>query len=257
MSGDIHVSHVSKVFPGNDGGSLKAVDDVSLDIRDSEFIGIVGPSGCGKSTLLRMIAGLESVTSGDIWLGEKKITSPSSEIGFVFQEYTLFPWRTVEKNVEFGLEIKKLTPAEREKIAGRYIDMVGLDRFRDSYPHQLSGGMRQRTAIARTLAVNPEVLLMDEPFGALDAQTRNILQEQLLDIWQKEKKKVLFVTHNVDEAVFLADRVVIMTARPGHIKEIVNIDIPRPRVRTETEVNKVRNVILSSLFEEVRKLSEH
>lgn len=256
MAGDIRIEHVGKEYVSN-GRRMKAVEDISLDIRDSEFICIVGPSGCGKSTLLRMIAGLEPVTSGEILMGGKKITSPSPEIGFVFQEYTLFPWRTVAKNVEFGLELKKMPPEEREKVAGKYIDMVGLEKFKDSYPHQLSGGMRQRTAIARTLAVNPEILLMDEPFGALDAQTRNILQEQLLDIWNKEKKKVLFVTHNVDEAVFLADRVIIMTARPGRIKEIVDINIPRPRIRTETEVNKVRNVILQSLFEEVRKLSDH
>jgi NitT/TauT family transport system ATP-binding protein len=256
MAGDIRIEHVGKEYASN-GRKMKAVEDISLDIRDSEFICIVGPSGCGKSTLLRMISGLEPVTSGEIRMGGKKITSPSPEIGFVFQEYTLFPWRTVAKNVEFGLELKKMPPEEREKVAGKYIDMVGLEKFKDSYPHQLSGGMRQRTAIARTLAVNPEILLMDEPFGALDAQTRNILQEQLLDIWNKEKKKVLFVTHNVDEAVFLADRVIIMTARPGRIKEIVDINIPRPRIRTETEVNKVRNVILQSLFEEVRKLSDH
>jgi NitT/TauT family transport system ATP-binding protein len=256
MAGDIRIEHVGKEYVSN-GRKMRAVEDISLDIRDSEFICIVGPSGCGKSTLLRMISGLEPVTSGEIRMGGKKITSPSPEIGFVFQEYTLFPWRTVAKNVEFGLELKKMPPEEREKVAGKYIDMVGLEKFKDSYPHQLSGGMRQRTAIARTLAVNPEILLMDEPFGALDAQTRNILQEQLLDIWNKEKKKVLFVTHNVDEAVFLADRVIIMTARPGRIKEIVDINIPRPRIRTETEVNKVRNVILQSLFEEVRKLSDH
>jgi len=256
MPDEIRIQHVAKEYKSN-GNSLKAVDDVSFDIRDSEFICLVGPSGCGKSTLLRMIAGLEPVSSGEILMGNKKVTSPSPSIGFVFQEYTLFPWRTVEKNVEFGLEIKKLSPTEREQVASKYLDMVGLSKFKDSYPHQLSGGMRQRTAIARTLAVNPEILLMDEPFGALDAQTRNILQEQLLDIWHKEKKKVLFVTHNVDEAVFLADKVIIMTARPGRIKDIINIDIPRPRVRTETEVNKVRTVILKSLFEEVQKLSDH
>ena len=256
MTADIKVEHVTKAFPAN-GSELVAVDDVSLDVSGAEVLCIVGPSGCGKSTLLRMIAGLEPASSGDIRVGGQHVTRPSPSIGFVFQEYTLFPWRTVEKNVEFGLELKKLQPAEREKIAGKYIDMVGLEKFRDSYPHQLSGGMRQRTAIARTLAVSPDVLLMDEPFGALDAQTRNILQEQLLDIWHKEQKKVLFVTHNVDEAVFLADRVVLMTARPGRIKEIVDIDIPRPRIRTETEVNKVRNVILKSLFEEVQKLSNH
>jgi NitT/TauT family transport system ATP-binding protein len=256
VSSDIRIVHVTKEFSSN-GRSMKAVDDVSLDIKGSEFICLVGPSGCGKSTLLRMIAGLEPASSGEILMGDKKITSTSPEIGFVFQEYTLFPWRTVEKNVEFGLELKRLSQDERAKIASKYLDMVGLEKFKDSYPHQLSGGMRQRTAIARTLAVNPEILLMDEPFGALDAQTRNILQEQLLEIWLKEKKKVLFVTHNVDEAVFLADKVVIMTARPGRIKEVIDVSIPRPRVRTETEVNKVRNAILKSLFEEVRKLSDH
>jgi NitT/TauT family transport system ATP-binding protein len=256
MTNDIVIEHVTKEYVSG-GKTLKAVDDVSFNIRDSEFICIVGPSGCGKSTLLRMIAGLEPISGGEIFMGDHKVTSPSPKLGFVFQEYTLFPWRTVEKNVEFGLELKKMPPQEREKVAAKYVDMVGLDKFRDSYPHQLSGGMRQRTAIARTLAVNPEILLMDEPFGALDAQTRNILQEQLLDIWHKEKKKVLFVTHNVDEAVFLADKVVIMTARPGRIKEIVDIDIPRPRIRTETEVNKVRTGILKSLFEEVQKLTDH
>jgi len=184
------------------------------------------------------------------------VTGPSPSIGFVFQEYTLFPWRTVQKNVEFGLEMKKLSPEKRMEIADKYIDMVGLSRFKDAYPHQLSGGMKQRTAIARTLAVGPQILLMDEPFGALDAQTRNILQGQLLDIWQKEKVNIIFVTHSVDEAVFLADKVAIMTARPGRIKEIVDIDIPRPRVRTDTAVNEVRDAILKSLFDEVRKLSD-
>jgi NitT/TauT family transport system ATP-binding protein len=256
MSGEIRVINASKDYVSG-GKTMHAVDNVSFEIRDAEFICIVGPSGCGKSTLLRMISGLEPISGGEIFVGDKKVTGPSPSIGFVFQEYTLFPWRTVQKNVEFGLEMKKVASQERENIASRYIDMVGLSRFRDSYPHQLSGGMKQRTAIARTLAVNPEVLLMDEPFGALDAQTRNLLQEELLDIWSKERKKVLFVTHNVDEAVFLADRVIIMTARPGRIKEIVDIDIPRPRIRTETEVNKVRTAILKTLFEEVQKLSDH
>lgn len=256
MSDDIRISNVCKDYISN-GRSLRAIDDISLDIKDSQFICIVGPSGCGKSTLLRMIAGLEPISKGEIFVGGRKVTSPSPSIGFVFQEYTLFPWRTVQKNVEFGLELKGHTPEEREKIALKYIDMVGLSKFKDSYPHQLSGGMKQRTAIARTLAVGPDILLMDEPFGALDAQTRNILQEQLLNIWEKEHIKVLFVTHNVDEAVFLADKVIVMTSRPGRIKEIVDLDIPRPRIRTEIEVNKVRNVILKSLFEEVKKLSEY
>jgi NitT/TauT family transport system ATP-binding protein len=226
-------------------------------VTENEFLCIVGPSGCGKSTLLRMIAGLDTASSGQILIDGKPVSGASPKVGFVFQEYTLFPWRTVQKNVEFGLELKKLPAAERRKIADKYIDMVGLSNFRDSFPHQLSGGMKQRTAIARTLAVGPEILLMDEPFGALDAQTRNILQAQLLEIWQKEKIKIIFVTHSVDEAVFLADKVAVMTARPGRIKEIVDIGIPRPRVRTDPEVNKVRDAILKSLFAEVKKLSDH
>jgi NitT/TauT family transport system ATP-binding protein len=256
MSADINVRSVTKAFDSKNS-TLTAVDDVSFDVRGSEIMCIVGPSGCGKSTLLRMIAGLEPVTSGEILVGGHKVSGPSPSIGFVFQEYTLFPWRTVQKNVEFGLELKKVSPEKRKEIADRYIDMVGLSRFKDSYPHQLSGGVKQRTAIARTLAVGPQILLMDEPFGALDAQTRNILQGQLLEIWQKEKINIIFVTHSVDEAVFLADKVAIMTARPGRIKEIVDIGIPRPRIRTDAGVNTVRDAILKSLFDEVKKLSDH
>jgi len=237
---------------------MLAIDNVSLEINDTKFICIVGPSGCGKSTLLRMIAGLEKINDGEILIGSNKVESTLTlpGIGFVFQEYTLFPWRTVQKNVEFGLEINKVPPDERKKIADKYIDMVGLSRFRDSYPYELSGGMKQRAAIARTMAVNPDILLMDEPFAALDAQTRNILQEELLDIWKADKKIVLFVTHSVDEAVYLADKVVIMTARPGRIKEIVDIDHPRPRGRTDPAIAEVREQILKSLFEEVTKLSQ-
>lgn len=256
MTADIVVDHVSKVFGAN-SQKLMAVNDITFDIQDAQIMCIVGPSGCGKSTLLRMIAGLEPATDGKILVGGKPVTGPSPSIGFVFQEYTLFPWRTVQKNVEFGLELKKMPPEKRKAIADRYIDMVGLAKFKDAYPYQLSGGMKQRTAIARTLAVGPKILLMDEPFGALDAQTRNILQGQLLDIWQKEKVSIIFVTHSVDEAVFIADRVAIMTARPGRIKEIVDVGIPRPRVRTDAKVNAVRDAILKSLFDEVRKLSDH
>ena len=256
MTADIRVGHVSKAFQSKNS-AMTAVDDVSFDVRGAQIMCIVGPSGCGKSTLLRMIAGLEPVTGGEITVGGKPVTGPSPSIGFVFQEYTLFPWRTVQKNVEFGLELKKVPYEKRKETADRYIDMVGLAKFKDAYPHQLSGGMKQRTAIARTLAVGPQILLMDEPFGALDAQTRNILQGQLLEIWQKEKVNIIFVTHSVDEAVFLADKVAIMTARPGRIKEIVDINIPRPRVRTDAEVNTVRDAILKSLFDEVRKLSDH
>ncbi|OPY28466.1 MAG: Trehalose/maltose import ATP-binding protein MalK [Methanocella sp. PtaU1.Bin125] len=256
MAGDIKLDHVAKEYQSR-GGSLLAIDDVSLEVRDNEFICLVGPSGCGKSTLLRMIAGLDTVSRGQILINGTPVVGSCPKVGFVFQEYTLFPWRTVQKNVEFGLELKKIPPQQRKETADKYIDMVGLSNFRDSYPHQLSGGMKQRTAIARTLAVGPEILLMDEPFGALDAQTRNILQVQLLEIWHKEKIKIIFVTHSVDEAVFLADKVAIMTARPGRIKEIVDVGIPRPRVRTDPEVNQIRDAILKSLFTEVKKLSDH
>ncbi len=256
MAGDIRLDHVTKEYQSQKG-SMLAIEDVSMDVTNNEFLCLVGPSGCGKSTLLRMIAGLDTVSSGKILIDGKPVSGASPKVGFVFQEYTLFPWRTVQKNVEFGLELKKLPAAERRKIADKYIDMVGLSNFRDSFPYQLSGGMKQRTAIARTLAVGPEILLMDEPFGALDAQTRNILQAQLLEIWQKEKIKIIFVTHSVDEAVFLADKVAVMTARPGRIKEIVDIGIPRPRVRTDPEVNQVRDAILKSLFAEVKKLTDH
>lgn len=255
MAGDIRIDRVTKEYPTK-GGSMVAINNISMDITEHEFLCLVGPSGCGKSTLLRMIAGLEPISKGQVLIDGKPIAGTSPKVGFVFQEYTLFPWRSVQKNVEFGLEIKNVPPAERQKIAEKYIDMVGLSGFKDSYPHQLSGGMKQRCAIARTLAVGPEILLMDEPFGALDAQTRNILQEQLLEIWQKEKIKVIFVTHSVDEAVFLADKVAIMTARPGQIKEIVDIRLPRPRKRTDAEVNQVRDAILKSLFTEVKKLSD-
>jgi NitT/TauT family transport system ATP-binding protein len=255
VAGDIKIDHVTKEYQAK-SGSMAAINDISLDVTDNEFLCLVGPSGCGKSTLLRMIAGLEPISRGQVLIDGKPIVGTSPKVGFVFQEYTLFPWRTVQKNVEFGLEIKNVPPAERQKIAEKYIDMVGLSGFKDSFPHQLSGGMKQRCAIARTLAVGPEILLMDEPFGALDAQTRNILQEQLLEIWQKEKIKVIFVTHSVDEAVFLADKVAIMTARPGRIKEIVDIRLPRPRKRTEAEVNQIRDTILKSLFTEVKKLSD-
>lgn len=255
MAGDIKLEHVTKEYQAK-AGQMVALNDISLEVTDNEFLCIVGPSGCGKSTLLRMIAGLEPISRGSVLIDGKPIAGTSPKVGFVFQEYTLFPWRTVQKNVEFGLEIKKVPPAERQRIADKYIDMVGLSSFKDSFPYQLSGGMKQRCAIARTLSVGPEILLMDEPFGALDAQTRNLLQEQLLEIWQKEKIKAIFVTHSVDEAVFLADKVAIMTARPGKIKEIVDIRLPRPRKRTDPEVNQVRDSILKSLFTEVKKLSD-
>ncbi len=226
----LKIDNVYKEYTGRNGKTV-ALNGVSLDIKENEFICVVGPSGCGKSTLLNIIAGLLEPTSGDVYLDGKKIEGTGVERGVVFQGYALFPWRTVLKNVMFGLEIKKVPKAEAEKIARKYIKAVGLEGFENSYPKELSGGMRQRVAIARAYAVNPEVLLLDEPFGALDAQTRVQLQTELLNTWEHEKKTCFFITHDVDEAIILAQRVIIMSARPGRIKKIVDIDIPYPRTQ--------------------------
>ena len=227
--------------------SFIAIKDVSFRVKDGEFVCIIGPSGCGKTTLLRMIAGLEKITGGEILLDGREVVKPGKDRGFVFQEYTLFPWRTAQKNVEFGLEIQGMGKNERKELAKKYIDLVGLSGFESRYPKELSGGMQQRVAIARSLVNNPEILLMDEPFGALDAQTRNLMQVELLRMWKKEHKTILFVTHSVDEAVFLADRVIVMTTAPGGIREIVEVKVDRPRIRTDTEVNRVRDRLLSLL----------
>ncbi|MBI3091880.1 MAG: ABC transporter ATP-binding protein [Candidatus Tectomicrobia bacterium] len=219
---DIVARNVRKIYNPDKRYPVLAIDEVSLEVRENEFVAIVGPSGCGKSTLLYMVAGFLDLTAGEIKVNGKPVEAPGPDRGIVFQHFALFPWKTVLRNVTYGLEEQKIPKAEREKIARKHIDMVKLTGFEHHYPSQLSGGMKQRVAIARTLAFDPEVLLMDEPFGALDAQTRGVMQEELLSIWSKRKKTVLFVTHDVREAVYLADRVVIMTARPGRIKEIVD-----------------------------------
>lgn len=247
----LKVSGLTKTYQSEEGGKVRALLDFDLEVKDKEFICFIGPSGCGKTTLLRIIAGLERPDSGSITLNGKTITGPGPVRGMVFQEYSLFPWRTVLKNITFSLELKKVPKTERESIARKYLELVGLEKFADSYPHELSGGMKQRVAIARALVNDPMVLLMDEPFGAVDAQTRNRLQVELLKIWEKEKKTVLFITHSVDEAVYLADRVVVFTARPGRIKEIFPIDLPRPRDRTSHAANAIRERILSSLGAEI------
>jgi NitT/TauT family transport system ATP-binding protein len=214
---------------------------------DGEFVCVLGPSGCGKTTLLRIIAGLEEPTSGKILLKNKEITGPGSDRGMVFQEFGLFPWRSVRKNIEFGLEIRKIPKEERRTISDRYIDLVGLKGFETSHPNELSGGMKQRVGIARALANDPAILLMDEPFGALDAQTRNLMQKELLRIWSEMKKTVVFITHSVDEAVFVADRVVVMSARPGKIKSIFDVEWERPRDRSGVEFASLRKKILAEL----------
>lgn len=247
MNHKLELRNVTRVFYSEEG-KIKALEDINLNVKPNEFLCIIGPSGCGKTTLLRLIAGLDHPNSGEIILDGKEVKEPSPDRGMVFQEFSLFPWRTVIKNVTFGLEIMEVDKQEQYKIANEYLELVGLQGFENCYPYELSGGMKQRVAIARALAMEPSVLLMDEPFGSVDAQTRNVLQEELLEIWKRTKKTILFVTHSVDEAVYLADRVVVMSARPGRIIECRDIDgIPRPRKRTSREANEIREHLLMLL----------
>lgn len=246
MNHKLELRNVTKTFKTEEG-ELTALENINLAIKPSEFLCIIGPSGCGKSTLLRLIAGLDDPSSGEILLDGKELRGPSQDRGMVFQEYSLFPWRNVLKNVTFGLEIQGIDKQEQYKIAEEYIELVGLKGFEKRYPYELSGGMKQRVAIARALATEPAILLMDEPFGSVDAQTRNILQEELLEIWMRTKKTILFVTHSVDEAVYLADRVAVVSSRPGCLVKCAKIDIPRPRTRTSVEVNEFRGKLLTWL----------
>ena len=248
----LSIKNLNKTYHTEEGDEVVALSDINLDVADKELVCFIGPSGCGKTTLLRITAGLEKPDSGTLTVNNEPIKGPGPDRGMVFQEYSLFPWRTVLKNITFSLELKKIPKNEREKIARDFLEIVGLSKFADSYPHELSGGMKQRVAIARALVNDPDVLLMDEPFGAVDAQTRNRLQHELLNIWEKKKKTVLFITHSVDEAVFLADKVVVFTARPGRIKEVISIDLPRPRERTSFEANAVREHLLASLGAEIQ-----
>jgi NitT/TauT family transport system ATP-binding protein len=227
------------------GREVLALEDVSLDVREREFLALLGPSGCGKSTLLYLIGGFLPIETGKLLVDGKPVAGPGPDRGIVFQNFALFPWKTVRKNVLYGLERQPLRREEREKRAQTFIDLVGLTGFEESYPSQLSGGMKQRAAIARTLAFDPRMLLMDEPFGALDAQTRSLMQSELLAIWEKTRKTVIFVTHDVHEAVYLAERVAVMSARPGRIKTIVDtrFDKADPEVhRTRMFVDKVEEV---------------
>ena len=233
--------------------TVVAIDDFDFEVRDGEIVCLLGPSGCGKTTVLRIVAGLETPTNGRVMVAGKPVSSSGSDRGMVFQEFALFPWRTARKNIEFGLEVKGVPPEKRAEVSSRYIDLVGLKGFEDSHPNELSGGMKQRVGIARALANDPAVLLMDEPFGALDAQTRNLMQKELLRIWATTKKTILFVTHSVDEAVYLADRIVIMTARPGKVREIIEVGLPRPRDRTSGDFIRVRGKVLAELDEEFEK----
>lgn len=248
------VYHINR--NGGDGPQeFIALQDVNLEVKKGEFLVIVGPSGCGKSTLLDMIAGLAFPNSGELTIDNKAITGPALDRGIILQGYALFPWRTVQQNVEFGLEIKGVPKNQRHPISQKFIELVGLTGFENRFPHELSGGMKQRVAIARALAYDPEVLLMDEPFAAVDAQTRETLQDELLRIWEETHKTIIFVTHSIDEAVFLADRVAVMTANPGKIKEVVNINLPRPRhnsdIRSSAEYGWIRHKIWELLQNEL------
>lgn len=225
----LQVDKVSLSYGKPDGGTFTALQEVSFEVPDQQFAVLVGPSGCGKSSLLYLTAGLAEPTSGEIYVGGQQVEGPGADRGMVFQSYTLFPWLTVRQNVEFGLKRRGMPAAQRKDIVDYYVNEVGLSGFADNYAKQLSGGMMQRVAIARALANDPQILLMDEPFGALDSQTRLQMQQLLLRVWGNSKKTVLFVTHDIDEAILLGDRVYVMGARPGRIKQILDVPIERPR----------------------------
>ncbi|WP_454864016.1 ABC transporter ATP-binding protein [Pseudomonas hormoni] len=225
----LQVDKVSLRYQKPDGGMFTALDQVSFEVPDQQFAVLVGPSGCGKSSLLYLTAGLNEPTEGEIYVGGQQVQGPGADRGMVFQSYTLFPWLTVRQNVEFGLKRRGMAAAQRKEIVDYYVNEVGLAGFADNYAKQLSGGMMQRVAIARALANDPQILLMDEPFGALDSQTRLQMQQLLLRVWGNSKKTVLFVTHDIDEAILLGDRVYVMGARPGRIKQILDVPIERPR----------------------------
>ena len=232
----VEIQRVSKSFQKtvkDNTAEIKALADVNLSIRENEFISIIGPSGCGKTTLLKIIDGLIPHDSGQILINGKRISAPGPDRAVVFQTFALLPWRTVLANVEFSLELSRVAKEKRTAVARDYLKRVGLEEFENHYPHELSGGMQQRAGLARALAVNPMILLMDEPFGSVDAQTRQLLQEELLQLWQRERKTVIFITHSMDEAVYLSDRVVIMTPRPGQVAEILDVPLPRPRIADE------------------------
>jgi NitT/TauT family transport system ATP-binding protein len=268
MTAKISLQHVTKEFPVRQGRNsrgirsqpeaavLTALDDLSLDVAAGEFLTLVGPSGSGKTTLLDLLAGLSRPTSGKVLVDGKEVSGPGQDRAVVFQQYALFPWRTASANVSIGLENRGLSRKDRAATASKYLDLVGLAGFEDRYPHELSGGMKQRVAIARSLAYEPDVLLMDEPFAALDAQTREQLQDELLRIWQATGKTIVFITHGIDEAVYLGQRVAVLSARPGRLKEIVDINIPdrggEADIRSHPAFVEHRHQVWSLLHDEVR-----
>ncbi len=245
----MRIEHLRVVYRTDDKETV-AIEDFNLHVKKGELISLVGPSGCGKTTLLRAIAGLLQPTSGQIMIGDQQCRGPGSDRGMVFQDFALFPWRTVKQNVAFGLEIAGVPCAEREERTLRYVKAVGLEKFADARIHELSGGMKQRVGIARALVMHPAITLMDEPFGALDAQTRHIMQDQLVEIIQHSERTILFVTHSVDEALYLSDRVVVLSKRPSTIHKVLDLSWPRPRDRTAPEFTQLRRDILAWLEEQ-------
>ena len=251
MSPLLSIQGVSRTFVSPKGQTTQALLPVDFDVAENDFVTILGPSGCGKSTMLRIVAGLDHPTSGRVLLGGRPVEGPGADRGMVFQSYTLFPWLSIEQNIRFGLRERGMPEAQQKERAAYFIAKVGLRGFEQHYPKQLSGGMQQRTAIARALANDPKILLMDEPFGALDNQTRVLMQELLLGIWEAERKTVLFVTHDIDEAIFMANRVAVFSARPGRIKTELAVDLPHPRhytIKTSPEFMDLK----ARLTEEIR-----
>jgi ABC-type nitrate/sulfonate/bicarbonate transport system ATPase subunit len=246
----IDIQNVSKAYPFESNHKVEALEQISFSVKEKEFICLLGPSGCGKSTLLKLISGMDKADQGRILFEEAVVNNPSTDRGFIFQDYALFPWLNVRNNIRFGLEMQGLPSKTQNRIVQEYVRLFGLEGSAFLYPKQLSGGMRQRVAIARALCLKPKLLLMDEPFAALDAMLRQKLQEELVRIWDIEKITCVLVTHDIEEAVYLADRIIIMTPSPGRIKEIVQVQLPRPRIRTSLEFVQVRSKLLNLLNED-------
>lgn len=260
MNSKLAVRQVSRTFSAPGGKATVALQPIDYKVAENDFVTILGPSGCGKSTLLRIIAGLDTPTAGEVWLDGRLVDGPGADRGMVFQSYTLFPWLNVEQNVCFGLAERGMPRAQQRERAAYFINKVGLRGFENHFPRQLSGGMQQRVAIARALANDPKILLMDEPFGALDNQTRVLMQELLLGIWESEKKTVLFVTHDIDEAIFMASRIAIFSARPGRIKTEINVDFPHPRsytLKTSPEFMAIKARVTEEIRAESQTAMEH
>ena len=253
VTNKIRVEGVSRHFPSGHGGQLAALENINLEVLPGEFLCVVGPSGCGKSTLLHLVAGLDRPSAGEIWIDGRKVEGPGPDRILLFQELGLFPWLTARENVEFGLRQKGLGRSQRREQAGYYLNLVRLSQFEEHHPHQLSGGMKQRVALARALAMQPDVLLMDEPFAALDAQTRDLLHDELERVWRETGQTIIFVTHNVREAVRLGDRVLVLSYRPGRIKTEFSISLSRPRHIEDSEVAFTSKRVLGQLREEIDK----